>query len=68
MTNFQCLQVLELMLRGEVRLQGSRGGQGWTWSKHKLSMGSNFNSAHKVFVEMAERNLFLNFEKIFGGV
>jgi hypothetical protein len=68
MTNVQCLQVMELMLRGEVMLQGSRGGQGWTWSKPKLSMCTNSISAHQVFDIMPERNLFSNFEKIFGGV
>jgi hypothetical protein len=30
-------------------------------------MGNNFITAHKVFVEMAERNLFSNFGNSFGG-
>jgi hypothetical protein len=64
----QGLQVLGLVLRGEVKLQSSRGGQGWTWSKQIFSMGTRFIPACKVFVNMAARNLLLNFGTIFGGL
>jgi hypothetical protein len=33
----------------------------------KISMGSNLSAAHKVFVKMAEREKFSNFENSFGG-
>jgi hypothetical protein len=48
-------------------LQSSRQGQRWTWSKQKCSMGTNIGAAHKVFVKMAEREKFSNFENSFGG-
>ena len=53
---------------GEVMLQGSRGGQGWTWSKPKLSMGTISPPACQVFDIMPERKILLNFEMIFGGL
>jgi hypothetical protein len=36
------LQVLALVLRGEVRLQSSRDGQSWTKSKVKTQYGLHF--------------------------
>jgi hypothetical protein len=42
-------------------------GQGWTWSNQNPSMGFIFDSAHKVFVKMAEREKFSNFGNSFGG-
>jgi hypothetical protein len=41
-------------------------GQGWTWSKQKLSMGTNLVNACKVFVIMAAREFLLNFGNLFG--
>jgi hypothetical protein len=50
---------------------GSRGAvesQGWTKSSPKSSMGNIGYPASKVFDEMPERNKFLNFANIFGGL
>jgi hypothetical protein len=55
------VQWLGLMMGGVMELQGSRDGQGWAWSKKKISMGSNLVGAHKVFVNMAEREKFSKF-------
>jgi hypothetical protein len=62
------LHGLGLVLRGVMEFQSIRGGQGRTWSKLKISMGSRFDSACKVFVNMAARKLLWNFGKIFGGM
>ena len=62
------LQVLALVLRGEVRLQSSRDGQGWTWSNVKISMGTKFIPACKVFAKMAARKILWKFGKNFGGL
>jgi hypothetical protein len=59
---------MEMVQEGEVMLQGCRGGQGWTWSKQKSSMGFKLDAVHKVFVKMAERKMFSNFGNIFGGL
>jgi hypothetical protein len=61
-------QVLGLVLRGEVNLQSCREGRVGLGPSQKSSMGSNFNSAHKVFDLMAERKMFSKFGKIFGGL
>ena len=61
------LQVLALVLRGEVRLQSSRDGQGWTWSNVKISMGTKFIPACKVFAKMVARNFILKLGKIILG-
>ena len=47
--------------------EGCSGDQRWTWSKPKSSMGFIFDSAHKVFVKMAEREMFSIFGISFGG-
>jgi hypothetical protein len=47
--------------------QSSREGQRWTWSNQNFSMGTHIDSAHKVFDDMAERKMFSNFGKSFGG-
>ena len=44
--------------------------QGWPeldQVQPKFSMGTNLSAAHKVFVDMAEREKFSNFENSFGG-
>ena len=56
------------MQGGEGMLKGSKGGQGLTWSPLIFSMGTNFTSAHQLFDKMPERNLFLNFSNLFGGL
>jgi hypothetical protein len=66
-TKVQCLQVLGLMMGGVMEFQGLRDGQGWTWSNQNPSMGTRIGAAHKVFVEMAEREKFSNFGNSFGG-
>ena len=49
-------------------LQSSRDGQGWTKSMpKKISMGSILGAAHKVFVDMAEREKVSNFGNSLGG-
>ena len=48
-------------------LQSSRQGQWWTWSKQKCSMGTIIGAAHKVFVEMPEREKVSNFGNSLGG-
>jgi hypothetical protein len=48
-------QVVALVLQGREGLQKCRGGQSWTKSNQNCSMGTNLSAAHKVFVEMAER-------------
>jgi hypothetical protein len=52
-------------VRGDAR--ASEEGQGWTKSNQKSSMGSSLYTACKVFVKMAEREKFSNFENSFGG-
>jgi hypothetical protein len=59
---------MEMVQGCEGMLKGSRGGQGWTWSPLIFSMGTNFTSAHHVFDKMPARNLFSNFEILFGGL
>jgi hypothetical protein len=52
-------------VRGGAR--ASEEGQGWTKSMPNFSMGSNLSAAHKVFVEMAEREKVSNFGNSLGG-
>jgi hypothetical protein len=59
---------MEMVQGGERMVQGCRGGQGWTWSPPKLSMGTILYPAQQVFDEMPARKRFLNFGKIFGGL
>jgi hypothetical protein len=42
LSKVQGWQVLALVLRGEGMLQGSREGQGWTWSNPKIQHGHKF--------------------------
>ena len=55
------------MPRGVLGFQGCRGGQGWTWSTFKSSMGTYLHPACKVFDKMAARTKYLNFAKLFYG-
>jgi hypothetical protein len=47
--------------------EGGSGGQRWTWSKPKCSMGFKFPTACKVFVVMPEREKVSNFGNSLGG-
>jgi hypothetical protein len=67
-SKWRCWQGGALVLRGEECLQSCREGRVGLGPTQNLSMGLIFLSAHKVFDKMPERNLFSNFEKIFGGV
>jgi hypothetical protein len=51
--------------REAVEVRASKLGQNPLF---KLGMGSYLYYAHKVFDKMAEKTLFLNFAKIFGGL
>ena len=51
----QGLQWPVLVPRGVVSLQGSRDGQGWTWSKPIFSMGTDLVMTCKVFDVMPAR-------------
>ena len=68
LVKWRCWQVVALMQKGERMLQGSREGRVGPGPTPILSMGLKFNPACQVFDQMPERKIFLNFEKIFGGV